>query len=78
VKGMLYLCRTHYCNVTVTPLYLLFSSSDICQKLSADVKQREWLVACCTHKVCENGTQVADAVLALNSMTEVIIIVSDN
>ena len=25
--------------------------SDICQKLAADVKQREWLVACCTHKV---------------------------
>lgn len=29
--------------------YLFFL--DICQKLAADVKQREWLVACCTHKV---------------------------
>ena len=36
------------------PIFLigLSSFSDICQKLSADVKQREWLVACCTHKVC--------------------------
>lgn len=36
------------------PIFLigLLSFSDICQKLSADVKQREWLVACCTHKVC--------------------------
>ena len=33
-------------------LMVLLSFLDICQKLSADVKQREWLVACCTHKVC--------------------------
>ena len=33
-------------------LMVLFSFLDICQKLSADVEQREWLVACSTHKVC--------------------------
>ncbi|XP_078355562.1 serine/threonine-protein kinase Nek10-like, partial [Oculina patagonica] len=29
---------------------ILKEMTNICQKLSADVKQREWLVACCTHK----------------------------
>lgn len=50
---------TQYCeNISIFVLQAshflmgLLSFSDICQKLSADVKQREWLVACCTHKVC--------------------------
>lgn len=29
---------------------ILKEMTNICQKLAADVKQREWLVACCTHK----------------------------
>ena len=30
---------------------LIYCIADICQKLSADVKQREWLVACNSHRV---------------------------
>ena len=33
---------------------LIYCIADICQKLSADVKQREWLVACNSHRVCIN------------------------
>ena len=45
----------HFCFTSFLFVHLGFLSfSDICQKLSADVKQREWLVACCTHKVCMN------------------------
>ena len=48
IKGVFSHCSLSY--------LLLFFSSDICQKLAADVKQREWLVACCTHKVCRDAS----------------------
>ena len=49
----------HFCFCS----YGFLSFSDICQKLSADVKQREWLVACCTHKVCMNTVIVIYGVI---------------